>query len=65
MSANNRGGADYVPTSTVVACDLCGAVTTLLPGDIIRKHLNPALGPHLERRDRICPGSRTDQWRKP
>jgi hypothetical protein len=65
MSEKNRGGHDYVPTSTVVQCTVCEAATTLLPGDIIRKHLNPALGTHLERRDRICTGSRTDQWRKP
>jgi hypothetical protein len=64
VSSADPGGVDHVPTSRVVECTDCGGIVTLLPGDIVRKHLDPALGPDIERRDRICKGSRTDHWKE-
>jgi len=63
MSSADPGGVDHVPTSTLVQCDDCEAYVTLLPGDILRRHLDPAKGPEFDRRDRVCPGSRQQRWR--
>lgn len=65
MSTADPGGVDHVPTSTLVECELCGGFVSLLPGDIMRRHLDPGKPRELERRERICPGSRSRwNWKK-
>lgn len=58
MSSADPGGVDHVPTSTLVECTVCHGNVTLLPGGIVRRHLDPNLGPELPRAERVCPGSR-------
>lgn len=58
MSSADPGGVDHVPTSTLVKCTICGAHVSLLPGDIVRRHLDPSKPSTMERADRVCPGSR-------
>lgn len=65
MSEKNPGGHGYVPLSPVGQCERCGAHVTRLAGGIIRKHLDPDKPSHFSRAERICPGSRTDQWKEP
>lgn len=57
--------SDYVPTSTIVSCTICKQPVSLVSGDLLRKHLDQGLDPDLPRRERICPGSGTDQWTTP
>ena len=58
MSSADPGGVDHVPTSRLVQCTDCNGIVSLLPGDIVRRHLDPNLGSDLPRAERVCTGSR-------
>jgi hypothetical protein len=65
MSKTNPGGRDYVPTSTVVQCLACDAYVALAgtTEPVLRRHLDPNTDSGLPRAQRVCPGSRTTQFR--
>lgn len=64
MSEKNPGGRGYVPDGEQVQCLVCGAQVTLsVPTMLLRRHLDPSKPKDLERRERLCPGSRTASWR--
>jgi hypothetical protein len=67
MSEKNPGGADYIPTSTVVQCLVCDAYVALAGEGtatvVMRRHLDQNVPATKDRADRICPGSRTVAFR--
>jgi hypothetical protein len=63
MSRANPGGHDYIPTSTIVQCLTCDAYVALAGEAVLRRHLDQNRPFGLPRAERICPGSRTTQFR--
>lgn len=58
-----RAGWDFQPVSPTVECLACHGDVALSNEKVMRKHLDHTKDKTLPRGQRICVGSRTENWR--